>query len=77
MILGLFALLGTTQLWIVKKHSVEAWPIYLLVLTEMSILVTAMIRSIPATRDMPISISCCFDHFAHFFLLIANVAFSY
>lgn len=80
MILGLIALfagLGATQLWLVKKRGVESWALYLFVLAETSILVAAMIFSGPVTRDMPIPISYRFDHFPYFFLLIASAAFSY
>jgi adenylate cyclase len=76
-LIGLFAILGAAQLWLVKRRGVEAWPLYLLVLAEASILVTAMVLSAPATRDMPIPISYRFDHFSYFFLLIASSAFSY
>jgi adenylate cyclase len=76
-LIALFAVLGAAQLWLVKRRGVEAWPIYLLVLGETSILATAMIMSGPATRDMPIPISYRFDQFPYFFLLIASAAFSY
>lgn len=80
MILGLialFAAMGAAQLWLVKRRGVEAWPLYLFILAETSVLVTAMILSAPVARDMPIPISYRFDHFAYFFLLIASAAFSY
>ncbi len=76
-LIGLFAALGGAQLWLVRKRGVEAWPIYCLVFGEAAILVTAMILSGPATRDLPIPLSYRFDHFAYFFLLLASAAFSY
>ena len=76
-LIALFAMMGAAQLWLVARRGVETWPIYLLVLGEVSILVTSMVLSAIAVRDMPIPVSYRFDHFPYFFLLIASAAFSY
>lgn len=76
-LIALFAVMGAAQLWLVARRGVEAWPLYLLVFAEASVLVTSVVLSAVAVRDMPIPVSYRFDHAPYFFLMIASAAFSY
>jgi class 3 adenylate cyclase len=78
-LIAAFAAIGLLQLWIVHRIGVRAWPLYLFMFIEISLLTVAVVvYAAPFTHeDLPVTMVYRFFYFDYFFLFVAGAAFSY
>ncbi len=73
-----FALLGSLQLWLIRRPGAPLWIPYVFAAIDVVLLTVAVVVfSAPTIADLPTPIAYRFHTFLYFFLLVAAAAFAY